>query len=123
MTQLFQKIAQISLQITKFHGMRSTKFPIFPGILSYSSFTHTVKVVIFARSYFQDLPILNCFTCFKIRDFKLFYIDLSTKGTYSRAFIFAQPGWSAKINVAQKFPLLQYHKVDDDRENVYGNTL
>ena len=25
---------------------------------------YTVKVVIFARSYFRDLPILNCFACF-----------------------------------------------------------
>ena len=25
---------------------------------------YTVKVVIFAHSYFRDLPILNCFTCF-----------------------------------------------------------
>ena len=24
----------------------------------------TVKVVIFARSYFRDLPIFNCFACF-----------------------------------------------------------
>ena len=27
-------------------------------------FSNTVKVVISARSYFRDLPILNCFTCF-----------------------------------------------------------
>ena len=25
---------------------------------------NTVKVVIFARSYFRDLPIFNCFACF-----------------------------------------------------------
>ena len=25
---------------------------------------YTVKVVIFARSYFRDLPIFNCFACF-----------------------------------------------------------
>ena len=26
--------------------------------------SYTVKVVIFARSYFRDLPIFNCFACF-----------------------------------------------------------
>ena len=72
----------------------------------------TVKVVIFARVIFRTSAICDFFACFYICIFQPSYIDLHTK---FHAFLIS--GWlrsarkSAKINVAPKFPLLQYIKL------------
>ena len=80
------------------------------GIKLFKSCT-TVKVVIFARNFFHASAIFDIFACLQICVFQPSYIDLHKKYTLSRVFNFAlAQKWAkgVKINVARKFPLLQY---------------
>ena len=72
---------------------------------------YTVKVVIFVGLNFRGQPILSKSARFGICNFRLLFHRCTCVGIYLRLFIFVPHQFSvksAKIKVAQTYPLLQY---------------